>query len=293
MTVLTLNGGGLEPLVLSDIGKIRSFGWVSGAPRSVVHDAAGADGEIDTSEFRGAGSVTIGLRLLPGPPSFEQRLRRLRAFTHSRLRSCPVAGLVSCNPELTIDWEDGDSPEMMATLSQGTVISSLTRPTHRDVVVQFSVPYGVVESSVLHVAEANASGNLVTGREYDLEYDRQYPAAEPLGAVEVTNAGDRDAYPLIRMYGPWSGDTSIINDTTGQLLKLTGTSVLAGQYLELDTRAKTILLNSDPLQSRYQHLVFPDSSWWVIHPGTQRIRFLPTTFTAPARAQIQWRDAYA
>ena len=279
MSTLTLSATGLDPLTLSSPFVRRSFEWVSGSHRVVSEEAPGADGEIDTSQLHAAGSVTIGLRLLPTAP-FETSLRQLRAFTNGRLR--PTLSIVA-----------DDESEKIATLSRGTVTTAQERPTHQDAVIQFAVPSGILESAELHEASANASGDTVDGFEFDIEFDLEFPAASPQGSVEVVNAGDRDAYPVLRLFGPWSGESSIINDTYDERLVFDNLSVTAGNYLEIDTRAKTILLNGDSTQTRYQYLVFPDSTWFTLRPGTQRIRFVPTTFTAPAQALILWRDAWS
>lgn len=285
MTVLTLETSGLDDLVLakSDGYIVRSFEWKSGVVRSVSRDAAGISGAIDTSRFHGAGSVTLGLRLPRHADSFPVRERRLRSFTHGLLR-----------PTLRVDWEDGVTDEMIVTLSQGTVMAPAGRATHRDVVVQFVVPYGIMESATAHVASANASGNDVAGRTYSLTFDRTYPAADPQGSVELTNAGDRDAYPVFRLFGPWSGGASMEHATSGVALVFDAAlAVAAGDYLEVDTRNRTILLNGDAAQSYYSYLSFPDSTWWSLAPGPQRVRFVPGSFTSPAQAEIHWRDAYS
>lgn len=287
MTVLTLSADGLDPLTLADIASVRSFEWASGALRTVSEEAPDADGEIDTSLLHAAGSITIGLRITS---SFESRLRRLRSFTHGRLR-----------PTLTIDWEDGESDQMIATLSQGVVTAPVGRPTHRDAVVQFQVPAGVLESADLHEEVIHPGAGATDGVEFGTTVEFgptvEFPSVDPPGTIEVTNAGDRDAYPVIRAYGPFGAggadETTIGNETTGDSLLFTGLAIAAGDYLEVDFRAKKILVNGLAAQSRYQYLTFPDSTWWTLRPGVNEVSFRPDTFSGNSQAVVLWRDAYS
>ena len=282
MTILTLSNGGMSQPLTDDEGyKVRKFDWQPGGPRSVSALAPNSDGSIDTTSLSGAGAITIALRLPRSTTPFTERVTAVKAFTHARLR-----------PTLTIDYQDG-TPPLQATCSQGVVTSDIEAPTHRDAVAQFVVPSGVLESAALHTSSVNASGDGTAGRTYDLVHDRTYPTTTPSGEVLVMNAGDRDVYPLLRLYGPWSGVTRIENRLTDQALVFDGESVTAGDFLEIDTRERTILLNGDPANNRYHRLSFPDSAWWTLRPGAQRIRFVPTTFTVPANARIIWRDAYS
>jgi phage-related protein len=137
---------------------------------------------------------------------------------------------------------------------------------------------------------AVAAGAAV-GRAYSLTFSRTYPASPVLGSGSFVNAGDDDAYPLIRIYGPVT-EPVLDNNTQGKSLTFAGLTLSATEYLEIDTRAKTILLNGDTANSRYDKLVFPTSDWWWLSPGINLIRFHPATFTdGVTLAELTWRDA--
>ena len=285
---LRLEAPGLAPLILDSgpiIGARLDLG--DAITREVVEVASDADGTIDTTALIGARVVTLEATISPAAAtdgaSRWALTQRLRAFTSPRLR-----------PELYMRFSE-DDPELVVTMrrSQFSDLWEPQRGQRSRVTVQWVAPYGILESAELHTATVNASGSPGgLGREYDLDFDRDYPADAPSGSVEVTNAGTIDAYPVLRLYGPWADETSIENLETGKALVFDGLTVAAGDFLEIDTRAKTILLNGDTSDSRFQYLVFPDSQWWTLIPGAQRIRFQSETFTAPAQAQIRWRDAY-
>lgn len=282
-----IEADGLDPLDLS-CGEIAvsRFDLGDAIIRVVAEDAPDTDGSIDTSTLMGPRVVTIEALLRPhrGASTRWALTQQLKAFTHPRLR-----------PILYYKPSD-DDPELMLTMRRSQFADFLAPQVtpQTTVTMQWVVPSGILESAELFTATAAASGDPAElGREYDLEFDRIYPASAPQGSVLITNSGDRDAYPLIRLYGPWSDEVSIANESTDQALVFDGLSVTAGNFLEIDTRTKTIRLNGDPAQTRNQYLLFPDSAWWSLAPGEQRIRFQAETFTAPAQAEIIWRNAYS
>lgn len=282
---LTLRAQGLDDLVIGETGGEMCLRWHdlgSPAPREVVEDAPDAYGQTDTTVLEGGRTITAVVQL--DPWSFASE-RRLRAYTHPRIRATLLIEL------------GGGAPMLQATV-RGVPFGVDVDVEHfvsnvRHYTVQWFVPSGILESADLQTVEIAASGESEDGREYDLEFDRSYPPSAPVGEVVVTNIGDRDAYPMIQLHGPWSGATRVVNVDAGRELVIDNESVQAGDYLEIDARSKTIRLNGDPSNSRYDRLVFPDSEWWALAPGSQRLRFLPSTFSAPARMVVAWRHAYS
>lgn len=280
-----LEADGLEPLEI-DCGAIAGvrFDLGDAVTREVVMDMPSAHGTIDTTEFTGSRVVTLEV-LVDSHISGGTRwalTQQLRKFTHPRLR-----------PRLFVQFGDADA-ELMLTLRRSQ-FSDTWGPAdagRSNVVVQWVCPSGIIESAEEHTASASASATApILGRTYDREYNRTYiTGSAPQGSVMVTNAGDTDAYPIIRLYGPWSGTTTISNDLTEKDLILSGQTVLTGDYIELDTRNKTIRHNGT--DDRYSALVYPGSQWWTLVPGEQRIRFSPGAFNAPAYAELLWRDAW-
>lgn len=279
----TLSAPGLEDLVMGD-DQYCSVDVDLGHPIPRVESEPNpdADGDNDTTALEGGRVITATIEI--GPAWTWAMTQRLKAFTHPRLR-----------PTLLIEQEDAPALIAQTRMSPfsdqfdaGKWIGRWREPT-----LQWIVPSGILESAELHQEEVAGSDPGALGVAFDWSFDLTFPASQPEGEVEVTNFGDRDVYPLIQLYGPWSGSTRVANATTDQALVFAGENVLAGNYIEIDTRAKTITLNGDPTQNRYNRLVFPDSDWWKLAPGANVLRFEPTTFTAPARMIVAWRDAYS
>jgi hypothetical protein len=281
---MRLECDGMETLVLDSDGFAAALLDLGDAEtRDVVDDAPDADGTDDTTAYIGARAVTLQLLVesTDSPSTRAALTHRLRAFTHSRIR-----------PRLYFQLTP-DDPEMMVTLRRGP-FSDVWAPNttvRNKVTVQWIAPSGIIESAALHQAVANAAGDGESGRAYDLVEDRDYGASEPLGSVNATNAGTADAYPVIRLYGPCT-DPTIESLTQGKVLAFAGLTIGAGEFLEINTRAKTINYQGDPNDSRYDKFVFPTSAWWTLSPGVNRLRFAPDTFDPPSNAVVEFRDAW-
>ena len=83
------------------------------------------------------------------------------------------------------------------------------------------------------------------------------------------------------------------NATTGKALEFDAAySLLTGEYLVVDFKEGTVLLNGDTANSRYDQLDFSVSEWFELIPGETNLRLYPLTQSAPASALIEFRSAY-
>lgn len=283
MTVLTLQAPGLVDLAISRASGyiIRSVERKQAASRPVVEDAPDMDGTIDTTALAGAGSLTIGVRLVPGADSFDAREQRLRAFARPRLR-----------PVLRIDLQDG-SPVRVATLSRGVVDTQTRRPTHQDIVAQWVIPSGVLEAAELSTVEVfPASTAPSPGMTFDAAFDLSFGGGSGvIGATTIEPGGTADVWPIIRVYGPCV-DPAIEHVERGQQIAFAGLTVAAGDFVEIDTRQRTIRYNANAADPRYSSVDWAVSSWWPLSPEEQSIVFDPAGSSAPAMAEFAWRTAY-
>lgn len=290
--IVRLEAPGLEPLILDPAAGIFGQTLDLGDPitRVVANDAPDADGTIDTTAFTGARNVTLNVILNPDAGLWALK-QRLRAFTAPRLR-----------PTMFVQ-ETADAPEQQITLRRsqfshvigdGPQPASSSDPGTATITVQWVAPLGILESVEEHVAVVYAAGTgAAVGRIYPLTFPRVYPPSPVLGVGTIVNAGNTDAYPLIRIYGPLT-EPVFDNITQGKTFTFAGLTLLAGEFIEINTRTKTIYANGDSTISRYDKLVFPTSQWWTLSPGINLVRLHPATFTeGVSMAQLTWRDASA
>lgn len=106
------------------------------------------------------------------------------------------------------------------------------------------------------------------------------------GVVNVTNDGNFETGPVLRIDGPVT-DPRCENVTAGRTIEL-DIDIAAGDFVEIDTEAHSILLNGTA--SRYSALT-PDSQWWNLAPGENEIRFRAGS-TGSARMTVTWRSAW-
>lgn len=284
MPTVRLEATGLTSLPLDPYNGfiVQAIDLGDAETRVVSEPAPDADGTIDTTTLIGARSVTLNVKLRPGVGQTKEQMRRmLRAFTAPRLTN------------LYMYFSLDGLAEQRILLRRSQFSNVIQNPAYANCVVQWVAPLGIIESSLLHSQLVYASGATPPGgRTYPLTYPRSYPAATPVGTATVHNDGTAPAYPLLRLYGPCT-DPVIDNLTQGYSLVFTSLTVAASDFVEVDTRARTIYLNGDPTASLYNKLSYPTSHWWTLSPGDNTIKYHPATFTdATTVAEVNWRDAF-
>lgn len=136
-------------------------------------------------------------------------------------------------------------------------------------------------ASVLSTAAATAGG----GRTYNRVYPLVYGAGGTGGTLLVTNLGNFPSRPILRVLGP-STTPRIENIEAGRFLAA-DVAVAAGEYLEFDLDAHTVMLNGTA--SRYGSLL-PGSSWWELAPGENSIKF--TAADSSGTLELTYRSAW-
>lgn len=108
----------------------------------------------------------------------------------------------------------------------------------------------------------------------------------------VTNQGDADAWPIIRITGPCANVT-ITHVASGRSLALPTLNLDAGRWTEIDTRPgyRTVTWDNGGNASTY---LSPSSriDLFSIPPGTSEMRWTAFDSTNSARLRLTWRDAY-
>jgi hypothetical protein len=108
----------------------------------------------------------------------------------------------------------------------------------------------------------------------------------------VTNQGDADAWPILRITGPCANVT-ITHVATGRSLALPTLSLAAGRWIEIDTRPgyRTVTWDNGGNASTY---LSPSSriDLFSIPAGQSEMRWTAFDSTNSARLRLTWRDAY-
>lgn len=103
----------------------------------------------------------------------------------------------------------------------------------------------------------------------------------------VVNTGYFDTPPRFRFNGP-TQNPRVSNVNTGEFMEF-DLDIITGDYLEVDMRAKTVLLNGTG--NRYSYRKF-GSSWFPLRPGSNAIQYSNTYGAGtPGTLQVFWRSA--
>jgi hypothetical protein len=108
----------------------------------------------------------------------------------------------------------------------------------------------------------------------------------------VTNQGDADAWPIIRITGPCA-NVSIIHAATGRTLALPTLNLATDRWIEIDTRPgyRTVTWDNGGNAAAY---LSPGSriDLFSLPPGQSEMRWTAFDNTNTARLRVTWRDAY-
>ena len=155
-----------------------------------------------------------------------------------------------------------------------------------------------VYSSELHqetLGIYNPSGG---GLDFDVDYGKEYVGG-PTNEKVLNNAGNSDAYPLLRFYGPPTGtitEVLVTNLTTGQTCEITA-AILINQILEADMgRIVTVDPGGTPYiniggSNRYGDWTLPRTPFALV-PGDNLLRYEVTGTSTDGLLVINHRDTW-
>lgn len=136
------------------------------------------------------------------------------------------------------------------------------------------------------------------GEEYPVEFPIEFVGAGS-GQKIITNAGNANAYPAVRFYGPTTGTVTgvvLTNVTTGKTLEI-GTTILTDQILAAYMRRLvTVDPGDEPYISldgstRYGDWALPREPFYLA-PGDNLLRFTLTGTSTDAICVINHRDTW-
>ncbi len=256
------------------------LGWGAAWPtiRAVVENRPDDDGERDTTTRHGGRAVAVELRIIDNP---EVVLDELGGFLAP-----------SARPYLTAMSDAWAGPRRMRLrIDQAPApVDADMPPSVRDVQAQWRAPDGVWEA--VDEAELVVAADIPShvGRTYPRSHPWSYAATGAAGALSVTNLGNAESHFTARLYGPCSAP-QLLNDLTGERIAFTSALTLgAGEYIEIDTRARSAYLNSDASLNRLGLVDYgAPNTWWRLQRGTQQIRYTATAPEVGSQAVITYR----
>jgi len=278
----TLRAAGLADLSLIPDEGYAVLGYDLGFPeiRAVTDLNADGDGETDLTQYFGARVVTLEVRVTGTAVERQNRVMTLRRYMAPNLRV-----------ELLWDAAYG-SVRMLGRADRFAAVvgEAMTRQVAR---VGWRVASGLIESQTVTQTVILPGAGAVTGRVYDLEFDRVYPAGSTPGQALINVGGTAPVWPLLRLYGPCTlPDVQIV--TSGARWRFAAGGVLtllAGDWVDIDTYARTVKLNS--VTSILQYVAPSTLAWGGFSPGVCDVQFLVTSGgSETTRLEVFHRDSW-
>lgn len=271
---------GVAPLELTPVNgfHVRNVDLGFPSPRTVIDDRPLANGTDDRTRFFGERVVTLDL-LASGPR--QVKVDQLSPFLVPDGRS--------------FLYFDGPQPRRIRLRGRSRQ-AAFRLPNKQEIVVQWDAPDGVAETAFEVSRTVFASVGVSPGFTFDVTFDLAFPAASPSGRTNVPTSGNARCYPVAQLWGPCVfpriDNLQDVNDEGVPKQLAFDVSLSAGQYLEVDFRERTVLLNGNPAQNRYSTLDFAVSEWWTLGPGTNFVKYFPDSFSGNARAEMLYRCTF-
>lgn len=262
---------------------VASFQIGSRSVRSVMRSRALADGSYDDTEFSGSRAVTIAVRLnesqCPPGTSVQALYDTLLPYMSPRRR-----------PKLR--WELPGAPGVVRELTVRGESAPVVvdRARHLGVVCSFVAPEGEITSIDTQTVTISPSTDTVAGRSYDLTHDRTYPASLGPGDRLVVNGGNERAHWTASVYGECENPRLTINGVTIEWEQVLN----VGDWLQLDSRERTMYFNADTAESRYHVSNYTEWTWAdvLLQPGQNIVRFSADTLGPGGSVVLNFRDTW-
>lgn len=260
--------------------------------REVVRNRSLADGVFDDTRYLGSRAITAAIRFndvsdcdFDAGDSMQELIDRLTPYMSPRRRP-------------TLTWQLPRSSELRSAVVRGVNWPwTLAGPKAQGITPQWVVPSGEILAGGTNARRCELikpSSDTEDGRTYDLTFDRVYPPSAPIGGRTINNPGTSLAHWVLTIFGPVIDPQLTINGIDFAADRNGGVELVAGQTLVVDTRARTVLFNNDPLASRYQNVNYDEWGWddLMLQPGENIVRFDGSGLTEQTAAELCYTPTY-
>lgn len=191
--------------------------------------------------------------------------------------------------DAVLSWSPSEAPPVRVAFRQQNPTRITDRRPKRFLVAGVSTSPSI-ESVALHEASITGATATPSGLRAPLVSPLTSGASSPYGVV-VTNNGNGEAWPTIRVYGPCSNPV-LFNSTLGAQLVINYT-IADGDWLTIQTDPRVgrgIWLNDTTNRNRV--LQWPSSRWWWIAEGANTIVAGFSAVGPTAHVDVSWRDTW-
>jgi hypothetical protein len=259
---LTATGLAAFPLVCEQGWSLEQLQIGFPGARPVVRSRALADGVFDESRYLGSRAVTLTLRIAT-PTATQAALDALMPFLSPRRRPILTYALAGDPTALrSLELRGIDAPVV------------IDGPSYQRIVCSWVSTDSFVQGANQHCVLFEAGA--VTGRTYNLVFNRVYSSTGSTSTGTITNVGNAPAHWTAVLTSTTTDPTVRINGVDMTFDQNGGVSLVGSQTLNIDTRNRTILLNNDPLTPAYNRTNFFDWTWddLLLQPGNNVVQYI-------------------
>lgn len=257
-------------------------------PRVVANDLPGQDGSDDQTAYFSARTVVITGSLIPSAQG-----SRAKAFDALAPFLAPGA-----RPTLMFAT-DSDTDIRCLDMRVGQWTNPIDHPTNATAFsVQWVCPNPIAYDQTINEVDVAFATGSTSGRTYPRIYPLTYPTGgSSSGEATVVTGGTYASWPILRIFGPCANPSVIWLDPVlltplGPKVVFNGLTVADGHYVEVDTRARTALLDGVPGSSQYNFVNFANTTWGPLQPGANLLQFAPASASTDSLLAVRWRDSY-
>jgi hypothetical protein len=258
-----------------------------GAPtvREVTYDRAASDGTDDQTRYLGQRVVAITGKCF-------NTLSRSRTAAFDLLTPF-LDPQARCKLQYQFDSDQAGGYRELRNLRIAQFTRLASSPTAFDFQVQWKadpVSYDTSQSSIT----LTPTGLTGVGRTYSLIFPRVYPTATGSSPGVAVSNGTYKTWPIYRIYGPCTNPQvqSVPANGLQSGLVVLNLTIASGQYVEIDTLARTVMLGGPTGSSRYNTVNFPQTVWAPLQPGNNTITFTAGAASNPCSLTTLWSDAF-
>jgi Phage tail protein len=249
--------------------------WWKGPGRDLKHvKRPFADGATRTRPWANSRSLTFeGCLLAPTRELRDQRASELAALLFDGELITLTGPAPDGQYSLLVEWADAPTPVNLNSREFKWQVTLLA-------------PDPVKLSAVEHATGLLPLPITTGGLTWPVTWPISWPSTTVTGTAMLTNSGSVDTGLIVRIDGPVASPRfSLARGTDVQTLTFNLT-LDSGQWLTIDTKAHTVLLN-DTVSRRGQTAGdFP-----ILAPGTSELSWNAASYDAAARISATWRDA--
>lgn len=209
----------------------------------------------------------------------------------------------NARPELHYVLDRPGAPERFAIVRAAGYGWPISGKRTREINLQWVAADPIVHDPTQRMATAYAGSSTNPGRRYDFHPNRIYPPGGNSPTTgEIRSDGDVVVRPLLRIFGPITNPVVKMTPTSGAdpagppatIAFVTGFVVGSGQWVDVDTAAKTAFVGGDPTKSVMAQIDWAQSVWPTLPtlPYWSWLALTGDSTSSTTQVQALWYDGY-